>query len=107
MVLAVTIIVGDNSMRELKLKFTFFFFSFFPFFLRFPLVQRTLPLVGYARVNTVRHATSSLERRSEKKKTPEGVYSYLFKKKKSIQNILCFHPDGWHRMWVSRRCLHQ
>ena len=19
---------------------------------------------------------------------------------------LCFHPDGWHRTWVSRRCLH-
>ena len=32
---------------------------------------------------------------------------FLFKSTVVGRRVLCFHRDGWHRMRVSRRCLHQ
>ena len=41
------------------------------------------------------------------KQTPFEYKYYYFFLLLLAAGYLYFHPDDWHRTWVSRRCLHQ
>ena len=97
--------------------FYLFFFNFFPppsstFFIPstqwdedFHLYQ-VLQVLGFSYFLVLFPRSSKPKKKEKEKKALSRSYFPLLLLPSSFL-LLRFHPNGWHRTWVSQRCLHQ